>query len=70
MLLALLLCVSWEGLGNKQAAVWLGIRWKDILEARRWLGPFLSTESTHCSLRVREYGQLSVVLTRLLEQRK
>lgn len=52
MLLALLLCVRWEEVGGREAAVWLGIRWEDTLEARRWLGPFLSTESTHCSQRV------------------
>jgi hypothetical protein len=56
VLLALLLCVQWEGMGGGEAAVWLGTRWEDTLEARRWLGPFLSTESTPCSQRVRVWA--------------
>lgn len=61
-------------MGGREAAGYLGLRWQDILEAWRWSGPSLSTDSTRCSQRVRDCGQeesrLSAGLSGLLEAEK
>lgn len=58
-------------MGSRDAAGCLGFRWQDFLEAWRWSGPSLSTDSTRCSQRVRDCGQeesrLSACLSGLLE---
>lgn len=56
VLLALLLCVQWEGVDVRKAAGCPGLRWQHILKAWKWSGSSLCTDSTHCSQRVRVWA--------------